>query len=163
MSDYVNEDCPAQCDLEHDGPSTSDSVFTCLTTGVQYLPEGDYYDPEWYESRHRGTESTLIGDCWYSDPYEYYTICYSCSEWVSHDDALTSDEDDCSYCESCYGEHETHGTQPDGDRYSVCETGGWSCATLSRGVIHFDTDDEATYCPAHAPDHPHMVLVPVAA
>lgn len=82
---YVNTDCPAQCNAQHDAPSfrqANGSDWTCPDTG----------DTFWYEGPNRLELRESRGE-WVD--YETVQVGGSRGDWIDRDDAC--------YCESCDG------------------------------------------------------------
>lgn len=107
--DYVNEDCPDHCDVEHDVEMEEYNTFTCPATRVRFV----------YCSSCGGWESFSM---WYSprrSPDDDGYLCPSCADetiWCGRCDAnvwldgahyVGNESEDYNYlCESCYEDHE---------------------------------------------------------
>lgn len=123
---WVNDDCPAQCRMEHDEPDItgwSDGTFTCPDTRDRYR----YCEPcgGWDSMSWCGDIPCRIDDTWYCDPCEHgMTTCENCEEWVREDSTrrIARTWENIYVCRDCYDEHQEGRREELGGRVGLCRT-----------------------------------------
>lgn len=149
---YENEDCPDNCNVEHDVDRTE--LLDCPATGAvwRYCDRCGWEgaNRRWYPNAPFYVHGELL-----CDPSGHgYDICNGCEEWVGQDDSRWSDYDECSYCSSCYSEHGGSRGREEGEERRACRT----CGTAN---VHVNLYTEAFLCDCEAL-HNHALGIPVA-
>lgn len=137
---YRNEECPASCAAPHDPPRPDDDgTWQCPTDNVEFVATGDECDPTWNEVTRYMTESTLIHGEWYTDPWEHWSRCDVCEEWLDREGDNVIYTDDGTYCQD-HGPRGAHATRP------VVRCHSCNADLSYRGPVIFDTDTERVFC-----------------
>jgi hypothetical protein len=136
--EYVNEDCPEHCSLEHEEPEPDeDGQWSCPATGQDYY----YCEPcgGWQpQGRYRTYPSRLCGT-WYCDPSDHgYFYCDGCDDWRDDDDYGTIGN--CENCSERWSEDDEDGP------YGSCAEPVIPCGLCSSGNVHMDLATEQFVC-----------------
>jgi hypothetical protein len=158
---YVNDECPDQCNDEHDPPDTTHDAesWECPETGVSDRWCEQCY--EWLHDRY-GDGSTNVGTRrypeWVCEPGEHdYTTCEDCGVWLHYDDTRYDEYNERYLCSSCWDEGDYHDGAGDGSFTPTCER----CHSRTPTHYHPVTEEVACTPCATAPDDPSQVYEPI--